>query len=67
MFANSRAVSSNQSGVHVDLEKVVRRHLASAWRAPIADHDLSAFEQARACSKALRSWSAIGARQADAK
>ena len=32
MFANSRAVSSNQSGVHVDLEKVVRRHLASAWQ-----------------------------------
>ena len=48
MFANSRAVSSNQSGVHNDLDKVVRKHLASVWQAPIADHDRAAFEQARA-------------------
>lgn len=45
MFANSRAVSSNQTGIHEDLEKVVRRHLASVWRAPIADHDHASFEQ----------------------
>jgi tRNA G46 methylase TrmB len=48
MFANSRAVSSNQSGVHNDLDKVVRKHLASVWQAPIADHDRAAFEQASA-------------------
>ena len=47
MFANSREVQSNQDGVHADLEKVVRRHLASPWRAPLADFDREAFEQAR--------------------
>lgn len=47
MFANSREVQSNQDGVHADLEKVVRRHLASSWRAPLADFDREAFEQAR--------------------
>lgn len=47
MFANSREVQSNQDGVHADLEKVVRRHLASPWRAPLADFDREAFELAR--------------------
>jgi tRNA G46 methylase TrmB len=45
MFANSRSVTSNQSGIHDDLERVVRRHLQSPWRAPIADHDVQAFAQ----------------------
>lgn len=43
MFANSRSVTSNQSGIHDDLEKVVRRHLQHPWRAPFADHDVRAF------------------------
>ncbi|MGB2248344.1 MAG: tRNA (guanine(46)-N(7))-methyltransferase TrmB [Alcanivorax sediminis] len=46
MFANSREVQSNQDGVHADLEKVVRRHLASPWLAPVADFDCEAFDQA---------------------
>lgn len=45
MFANSRSVTSNQTGTHDDLERVVRRHLQSSWRAPIADHDVQAFAQ----------------------
>jgi len=47
MFGNSRAVSSNQSGIHEALEGVVRRHLHCPWQAPLADHDRRAFEQAR--------------------
>ncbi len=43
MFANSRSVTSNQTGIHSDLDRVVRRHLQSPWRAPIADHDAQAF------------------------
>ena len=43
MFANSRAVVTNQTGVHEDLEKVVRRHLEHPWQAPLADHDREAF------------------------
>ncbi|MZR61693.1 tRNA (guanosine(46)-N(7))-methyltransferase TrmB [Alcanivorax sp. DP30] len=46
MYANSRAVQSNQEGVHTDLEKVVVRHLANPWQAPFADHDREAFAQA---------------------
>lgn len=47
MFANSRAVQSNQDGVHADLEKVVQRHLASPWLAPFADYDREAFALAK--------------------
>src|SRR5699024_5916384 len=47
MFGNSRAVSSNQSGTHEALEKVIRRHLRYPWQALVADHDRRAFDQAR--------------------
>ena len=47
MFANSREVQSNQDGLHPDLEKVVLRHLASPWRAPVADFDREAFVEAQ--------------------
>ena len=46
MFANSRAVTTNQEGVHPALEATVRRHLAHPWRAPVADHDRDAFARA---------------------
>ena len=48
MFANSRTVQSNQEDVHPDLEKVVRKHLTSVWRAPVADFDREAFGSADA-------------------
>ncbi|MDX1803227.1 MAG: methyltransferase domain-containing protein [Alcanivorax sp.] len=38
---------SNQDGLHKDLEKVVQRHQASHWRAPVADHDRQAFARAQ--------------------
>ncbi len=34
MFANSRAVTSNQDAPHPALADTVRRHLGHAWRAP---------------------------------
>ena len=34
MFGNSSPVHSRQNGVHPDLEKVIRRHVTSTWRAP---------------------------------
>lgn len=48
MFGNSHAVISNQSGLHQSLNLVVERHLRHAWRAPVADHDRRAFQQAQA-------------------
>jgi tRNA G46 methylase TrmB len=46
MFGNSEAVNSNQDGLHPALEKTVRRHSERAWRAPVADYDRAAFQQA---------------------
>lgn len=48
MFGNSKAVESNQPGLHEALEAVVRRHLHTAWRAPVAAHTRAAFDQATA-------------------
>ncbi|MFN3713244.1 MAG: SAM-dependent methyltransferase [Alcanivoracaceae bacterium] len=45
MSGNSRPVLSQQSGPHPALLTVVRRHLASAWRQPLADHNRGVFEQ----------------------
>jgi len=45
MFANSRSVTTNQTSIHDDLDRVVRRHLQRPWRAPIADHDVQAFRR----------------------
>jgi len=45
MFANSRSVTPNQTSIHDDLDRVVRRHLQHPWRAPIADHDVQAFRR----------------------
>lgn len=43
MPANSRAVSSNQRGLHPKLCTVVRRHLQSGYRRPVAPHSARAF------------------------
>lgn len=42
----ARAVTSNQTGCHEQLEKVVRRHLNSRFRRPIAAHSAAAFAEA---------------------
>ena len=44
--ANSRAIVSNQQGLHENLEVVVKRKLNSRFQRPFADHSLQAFEQA---------------------
>lgn len=45
-FTPARPVTSPQSGVHDNLEKVVLKHFASQSLKPIAEHNLIAFEQA---------------------
>lgn len=42
---NSRAVTSNQSGLNEDLEKVVTKHLNSEFQKPYAPYSLSTFEK----------------------
>ena len=44
MDANSKKIVSNQDGVHPNLAKVVRRHLASRFLKPVSDHTREAFD-----------------------
>lgn len=48
MFANSAPVTSNQDSLHPGLDIMVRRHLDSSWRQPVADFDVVAFNDASA-------------------
>ena len=48
MSGNSRFISSAQTGVHPDLEKLVRRHMAHPFQKPIADYNREAFALALA-------------------
>jgi len=45
--SNSRCIESNQAGVHDKLEAIVRKHLNSEYRKPIAQHTQDAFEEVR--------------------
>ncbi|MBZ9567269.1 MULTISPECIES: tRNA (guanine(46)-N(7))-methyltransferase TrmB [Modicisalibacter] len=47
MHANSRIVTSRQSGPHEDLARRVARALDHPWRKPIADHTRHAFDRAQ--------------------
>lgn len=42
---NSRSITSNQNGIHEDLEKVVRKHLSTEFKKPYAAHSLSVFAE----------------------
>jgi tRNA G46 methylase TrmB len=44
--ANSRAIVSNQQGIHQSLDAVVKRHLNTRFRRPFPDHSLRTFDQA---------------------
>lgn len=44
MKSSSRRVQSNQSRPHPDLERVVKKHLNSKFRRPIAAHSKQAFQ-----------------------
>lgn len=43
MFANSRSVSSTQTGMHPDLLRVLERHRVAPFRKPITDYNRAAF------------------------
>lgn len=42
---NSRSITSNQNGIHDDLDKVVNKHLTSEFKKPYAQHSLDAFAE----------------------
>lgn len=42
---NSRSITSNQTGIHDDLEKVVVKHLATPFRKPFAPFSLDTFAE----------------------
>lgn len=46
MKANSRAVTSNQSGLHENLDELVEKHLKATFLKPFQQHTIDAFEQA---------------------
>lgn len=45
MQGDSKAIVSNQMGVHDKLEEIVKKHLAHRSRKPYQEHTLAAFEQ----------------------
>jgi tRNA (guanine-N7-)-methyltransferase len=55
MSGNSRFISSAQTGVHPDLEKLVRRHMAHPFQKPIADYNREAFAMALAAREQWQS------------
>jgi tRNA (guanine-N7-)-methyltransferase len=44
--ANSKKIFTNQDGVHPNLEKMVKRHLESAFLKPVSEHTQLAFDSA---------------------
>lgn len=54
MHANSRPVSSNQTGIHDQLHALTERHANSRYQRPIALHNRKAFETA------VAAWHAAG-------
>jgi len=54
MYANSRVVSSVQSGPHEKLAELVLRHKANPFRKPYAPWNVAAFDSA------MRAWQAHG-------
>lgn len=52
MHANSRFVSSNQDGIHPQLEETLRRHAASSFLKPISEPSRAAFKQGMAAWQA---------------
>jgi tRNA (guanine-N7-)-methyltransferase len=45
MQAMSKDIESNQSGIHENLDVVVRKHLKTDFQKPYADHSKRAFEE----------------------
>jgi tRNA (guanine-N7-)-methyltransferase len=55
MFANSRPVTSRQTGVHPNLQAVLRRHLECPFQKPIAEYNRAAFAEALSLWRAWNS------------
>lgn len=47
LTSDSRIVTSNQSGLHQNLDSVVKRHLSNRFLRPYPDYSLRIFEQAQ--------------------
>lgn len=45
MDYQSRGIDTNQAGVHDDLSKLVKKHFATEFLKPIADHSAAAFAE----------------------
>ncbi|MDP5214289.1 SAM-dependent methyltransferase [Pseudoalteromonas tunicata] len=43
--ANSRSITTNQTGIHEKLDEVVQRHLKAEFKKPIAAHTQAAFDE----------------------
>ena len=43
-MTTSRSIISNQNGVHDNLERVVKKHMATIFQKPVADHTRKAFD-----------------------
>lgn len=54
MHANSRPVTSNQTGIHDQLQALTERHANSLYQRPFASHSQQAFETA------ITAWRAAG-------
>ena len=54
MHANSRPVTSNQTGIHDQLHALIERHANSPYLRPIADHSRQGFDTA------ITAWQATG-------
>ena len=54
MRANSRPVTSNQSGIHDQLQALIERHANARYLRPIADHSRQGFDNA------ITAWKAAG-------
>ncbi|MFT5451089.1 MAG: tRNA (guanine-N7-)-methyltransferase [Enterobacterales bacterium] len=48
---SSRIITSNQLGVHPDLEAVVKRHIQQPFQKPISELNIKAFDKANECYK----------------
>lgn len=55
MFANSRFITSAQTGIHEQLAKVVARHAASVFRKPFMQYNRDAFDASMAAWRAAGS------------
>ena len=52
-FGNSKAIITNQPGIHESLADIVNKHLTTEFKKPISEHTKQAFDQVDALVKAF--------------